>query len=126
LRRRERRIVREQRTVGAMIAIYCRGRHGTAKGVCDDCETLLTYAQRRLEGCPFGKHKPACNHCRVHCYSASMRERVQAVMRYAGPRMPLRHPLLSFFHLLDKLRRTPPRGQHRSHSGRSRGNRQGR
>jgi hypothetical protein len=30
-----------------------------------------------------------------------MREAVREVMRYAGPRMALRHPILAFLHLLD-------------------------
>ncbi|MCG7955581.1 MAG: nitrous oxide-stimulated promoter family protein, partial [Candidatus Thiodiazotropha endolucinida] len=37
----------------------------------------------------------------------------QDVMRYAGPRMLLRHPLLSLYHLLDKFRKVPqlPKGK---------------
>ena len=31
-------------------------------------------------------------------------EQVREVMRYAGPRMPLRYPWLALLHLLDKLR----------------------
>ena len=34
-----------------------------------------------------------------------MREKVKAVMRYAGPRMLDKHPVLAVFHLLDGLRR---------------------
>jgi hypothetical protein len=36
-----------------------------------------------------------------------MRERIRTVMRYAGPRMALRHPLLALAHLLDSLRKPP-------------------
>jgi hypothetical protein len=36
-----------------------------------------------------------------------MRERVKAVMRYSGPRMMLRHPVLALFHLADEWRRDP-------------------
>ena len=35
-----------------------------------------------------------------------MRERVKEVMRYAGPRMIVRHPVLAVFHLIDG-RRSP-------------------
>jgi hypothetical protein len=38
-----------------------------------------------------------------------MRERVRAVMRYAGPRMLLRHPILAVLHLLDGMRPPPKR-----------------
>lgn len=90
-----------------MTRINCRDHHDGAGRLCEDCETLLDYAHRRLGVCPFGAGKPACNHCEVHCYSRKMREQVKAVMRYAGPRMLLRHPILGLGHLLDKLRPAP-------------------
>ncbi|MCG7870967.1 MAG: nitrous oxide-stimulated promoter family protein [Candidatus Thiodiazotropha lotti] len=102
-----RRIKREQQTIGAMMVIYCRDTHGSDGSLCEACEKLLDYAERRLESCPFEDQKPACNHCTVHCYSKQMRTQVQDVMRYAGPRMLLRHPLLSLYHLLDKFRKVP-------------------
>jgi len=108
---RHRRIRREQRTIAAMLAIYCRDHHRPVPtGLCAECGALLAYARRRLEGCPFQEAKPACNRCEVHCYSLTMRERVSLVMRYAGPRMLLRHPLLSLFHLLDTWRGVPRLG----------------
>jgi hypothetical protein len=36
-----------------------------------------------------------------------MRERARETMRTAGPRMPLRHPLLAAWHFLDGLRKEP-------------------
>ena len=99
------RLAREQATMAAMVALYCRDHHGTRNGSCDDCAQLLDYARRRLATCPFGEEKPACNNCQVHCYSASQRERVRVVMRYAGPRMLYRHPFLAAGHYLGELRR---------------------
>jgi predicted amidophosphoribosyltransferase len=101
------RINREQKTIRAMMVIYCREKHNPKETLCGSCEKLLDYAERRLDSCPFGEQKPACNHCAVHCYSKTMRTQVQEVMRYAGPRMLLRHPLLSLYHLLDKFRKVP-------------------
>ena len=83
-----------------MIRIYCRAHHGAAKDLCGDCAGLLSYAEGRIEKCPFGTDKPVCNQCTVHCYQPEMRERVRAVMRYAGPRMIGRHPLLAIRHLI--------------------------
>jgi len=100
------RIVREKQTILAMARIYCRHHHGMAGELCSECAALLDYARRRLDTCPFQEEKPACNHCQVHCYSAKRRERIKVVMRYAGPRMLLRHPVFSLYHLLDKRR--PP------------------
>ncbi|MCU7841115.1 MAG: nitrous oxide-stimulated promoter family protein [Candidatus Thiodiazotropha sp. (ex Troendleina suluensis)] len=101
------RIKREQQTIAAMMVIFCTDHHHTNGVLCGECSQLLDYARRRLDTCPFQEEKPACNHCTVHCYSKDMRERVQQVMRYAGPRMMLRHPILSFYHLLDKFREVP-------------------
>ena len=101
------RIRREQRTIDAMIRIYCSDHHCGDRIPCADCGALLDYARRRLEICPFQDAKPACNHCTVHCYSAKMKERVKAVMRYSGPRMLLRHPWLAILHLIDTRREAP-------------------
>ncbi|WP_242479138.1 nitrous oxide-stimulated promoter family protein [Lamprobacter modestohalophilus] len=102
-----RRIRREKRTITAMLNLYCQDHHA-ARGVssqrCDACDELLRYAHQRLDNCVFGELKQPCNQCTVHCYSKSLRPRIVEVMRYAGPRMTLRYPLLSILHLWDKLR----------------------
>lgn len=103
------RIQREQRTVAAMIRLYCRDHHGT-ETLCTDCETLLAYAMTRLEACPFGASKPTCSKCHIHCYKPEMREKVTTVMRYAGPRMIRHHPLMALRHLWDGLPRPKRHG----------------
>ena len=65
------------------------------------------YAGQRLEKCPFADDKPTCAHCTVHCYKPSRREEIQAVMRYAGPRLLLRRPLLVIHHMLADRKATP-------------------
>jgi hypothetical protein len=104
------RIEREKRTFEAMLNIYCSDQHQGDGGLCAECSQMLDYAQHRLTTCPFQQAKPACNHCEVHCYAAEMRNRVKEVMRYAGPRMTLRYPLLSLLHLFDKFRKAPALG----------------
>ena len=96
-----RRIVREKQTIEAMIAIYCRGKHRSPEMPCAECSELLEYALARLDRCPFGPDKPPCAKCRNHCYRPALRDRVKAVMRYAGPRMLWKHPLLALRHQLD-------------------------
>ncbi len=100
---RNRRITREKKTVGAMIALYCRRQHG-GRELCLECGRLLEYAVARLDRCRFQSKKPTCARCPVHCYSAPMRDTVKTVMRYAGPRMILHHPVLACLHLLDGRR----------------------
>lgn len=89
-----------------MIAIYCRAHHGT-EPLCSDCRELAEYAERRIDACPYGAAKPTCVNCPTHCYKPSMREKIRSVMRYAGPRMLLRHPILAVLHLFDGRRKAP-------------------
>lgn len=102
-----RRRARELATIRAMLRMYCADHHDVAPETCAECAPLLAYATRRLERCVFGDAKPTCANCRVHCYSAAMREQVRTVMRYAGPRMLLRHPVLGIAHLIDGRRPAP-------------------
>ncbi len=103
------RMRRERRTIEAMIRLYCRDHHGRGRELCAGCAELLGYALERLDRCPFQEGKTTCAKCPVHCYKPSMREAVRAVMRYAGPRMVWRHPVLALFHLLDGRRTEPVR-----------------
>ena len=108
---RDKRFVRRARelaTIRVMLRMYCRSQ-GHEKGgpLCAACGELLQYATRRLERCVFGDAKPTCANCLVHCYSADMRDRVKILMRYAGPRMLLRHPILGISHMLDGRRPVP-------------------
>lgn len=101
---KEGRLGREKKTMRHMLAIYCAGRHGQREGLCDGCRSLLDYAMERIDRCPYGGRKPACNACPIHCYRSCEREEIRRVMRYAGPRMLFRHPVLALLHLLDGVR----------------------
>jgi len=101
------RLTRERATMRYMVRIYCRGRHGTASGLCADCQCFLEYTDVRLERCRFGEEKPTCANCPVHCYQRDRREQAREVMRYAGPRMVWKHPLLTLRHWLDGFREAP-------------------
>jgi hypothetical protein len=102
-------LARELRTIDAMIRLYCREQHGSPHELCGECQELLAYARLRLDKCPFQEGKATCAKCPVHCYKPAMRERVRVVMRYAGPRMLYRHPILAVRHLLDGRRAEPIR-----------------
>jgi Nitrous oxide-stimulated promoter len=99
---------RSLKTLQAMMHLYCEGhRHGSDERLCPRCAALLRYATRRLERCVFGDAKPNCAECRVHCYRSDMREEIRRVMRWAGPRMLLRHPILSVAHMFASRRPIP-------------------
>ena len=95
------RIRREKQTVAAMIDIYCHDVHGTRATLCPECRELHDYAMQRLAHCPFGEEKSTCANCTIHCYKPAKREQIRVVMRYAGPRMIWRHPVLAVRHVLD-------------------------
>lgn len=99
------RIQREKRTVSVMIALYCHANHSPTDAFCSECEKLRDYALARLDRCAFGDNKPTCAKCAIHCYKPDMKAQIREVMRYAGPRMLGRHPLLALTHQLDSLRR---------------------
>lgn len=95
------RVNRERETTRTMIGMYCEGNHGGGKDLCNECNHLLNYANVRLDHCPHGENKPTCLKCSIHCYGEEERERIRAVMRYAGPRMLLSHPVMAIRHILD-------------------------
>ena len=100
------RLVREFRTLAAMLHTYCRAHHG-GSALCGECQALRDYAETRLARCRFQEDKPTCVKCPVHCYRPDARERVRQVMRFAGPRMLWRHPVMSLRHWLDGFRPAP-------------------
>jgi hypothetical protein len=90
---------REKRTITAMISIYCR-QHHNQDTVCQECRGILEYAEKRIDRCMFGPGKPACKACPVHCYSPKMKEKVKEVMRFSGPKMIYKHPVMAILHII--------------------------
>ncbi len=121
MRRPGPRIEREQRTIRAMVDLYCRDHHppdGWHR--CAGCEEFLAYAHQRLEKCPFQEAKPVCNDCSIHCYKPGRRAQAKAIMRHSGPWMILYHPLHALRHLLEARRerlRQPGSARHQSSDG---------
>lgn len=94
---------KEAEVLTRMVQISCRGQHGEAV-LCPDCAQLLAYGLERLRDCPKGADKGFCSSCTIHCYAPDMGERMRGVMRYAGPRMLVRHPGMALRHAADRLR----------------------
>jgi hypothetical protein len=102
----EGRLAREFVTMRHMVDLYCRDHHGSAAShPCPDCAGFLDYAECRLAKCPYGQEKPTCTNCPIHCYKKAPREFAKEVMRYSGPRMMTRHPVLALLHVLDGRRK---------------------
>lgn len=95
------RIEREKRVVARMVELYCKQKLGL-DGVNDEFRELVDYAHARLGRCRFGERKTACKKCPIHCYKPAMREKIRAVMRWAGPRMLFYHPVAAIRHLIGR------------------------
>ena len=96
------RIKREKKTIYKMVHVYCKAKHNTKKNqLCDDCTEFLSYAFMRLDKCPFQEEKSTCGKCLVHCYQPEMRQKAKKIMRYSGPRLIYRSPILSLHHVFD-------------------------
>jgi hypothetical protein len=107
---KNRRMIREGKTIEAMLTIYCHDHHGSSgHDLCQECNQLLDYAQLRLSKCPFQEGKTTCAKCPIHCYKPEMRQKIREVMGYAGPRMTYRHPIMALYHFLDGFRKKPHR-----------------
>jgi len=99
-------LARERLTMAKMIGIYCSAHHDSSGDVlCASCQDFQSYVDVRLHKCPYGEDKPTCANCPVHCYKPTRRAQAKEIMRYAGPRMLFRHPLLTIAHKLDGFRR---------------------
>ena len=109
---------REKRMVSEMIALYCRKNHGSRKGeLCPDCAELDAYARARSDRCPFMETKTFCSNCRVHCYKPQMREKIRAVMRFAGPRMIFHNPVAALRHVVETKLEKRRLEKERAHEG---------
>ena len=99
----------EFKTIEAMVGIYCKANHKDKNHSvpCNECINFLVYAHEKLDRCPYGQTKPTCNKCPIHCYKQLQRDQAKIIMRYAGPRMLIWHPILAIKHLLAEKRPVP-------------------
>lgn len=88
----------EKATIAYMIAYYCKKVHHE-KSMCANCQSLLAYANQRIDYCPFMETKTFCSACKVHCYKSEKRVEIRKVMRYSGPRMLFHKPIMVLRHL---------------------------
>lgn len=95
----KKKIEYEKKVIEKMIRLYCHKKEGNSD-LCPSCVELLKYSCDRLDKCRYGNNKLACKKCPVHCYHPDMKEKIRAVMRFAGPRMIIYHPIDAVRHFL--------------------------
>jgi hypothetical protein len=96
----------EEKTVSLMVALYCRKNHSRDGILCSTCKSLLEYALHKLATCPLQPNKPVCSNCEIHCYIPEQRESIRKMMRFSGPRMVFRHPVIGLTYMIKKKLRT--------------------
>jgi shikimate kinase len=101
------RLQKEFNTIRTMVKLFCKDHHQSKESICDECAELVAYAKERLHGCPFGENKATCGQCTIHCYKKDMQKKVIDIMRYAGPRMAWKHPVLAIQHFFDSKQKPP-------------------
>lgn len=92
---------KEKEMVTEMIALYCKKKHKTKDGLCEECAKLSEYANMRSDKCPFMETKTFCANCKVHCYKPDKRAQIKDVMRFSGPRMIFHHPKAAISHVIE-------------------------
>ena len=61
-------------------------------------QDLLEYAMLKIDRCPKMATKSFCSQCEIHCYDEKRRALIRQVMRYSGPRMVFKRPMLVLKH----------------------------
>lgn len=104
-----RRIEREKRIVNLMISNFCLDIHKSEE-LCEECQELKDYAEKRLLTCPYIENKPVCSNCTIHCYNKKQKGKIKQVMKTMGPRMIYKNPkdtiwyfLYKFFHKYQRI-----------------------
>jgi hypothetical protein len=99
---------KELKTVKTMIMMYCHKKHKTkGKVLCNECIELYQFVEVKRNRCPFGDEKGFCANCRIHCYKSNtiMRDRIRIVMKYSGPRLMFKHPIMSISHMIETIKK---------------------
>lgn len=94
----------ESKLLSEMIKIYCKKKHNTKSCLCEECKELENYSNHRRGKCPFKNHNMVCSNCSVRCFSPVMREKIQKVMRFSGPRVLFYHPIITIGHMIKTFR----------------------
>lgn len=85
----------EMKLMNRMVALYYKNK---ANDFTISEKRMQSYAINRLASCRFGEEKTTCRKCPVHCYQEKYRLQMKKIMRYSGPKMLIRHPVLCMQH----------------------------
>ena len=98
------RVAKDRKVLEAIGCIFCKAHHSGEKdsrGLCPSCRETIETTLMRAAACPYG-HESNCQDCTTHCQRGEAQERIREIMRYASPRMALRHPFMTAEYLYRK------------------------
>lgn len=96
-------------TLLGLFKIYCAHEHADkAEGIendslCPSCRVSLDYSLERTLTCKLKGSGQLCSSCPVHCFEPDQRENIRKIMRFSGPRLIWKSPLLAIRYVLLKL-----------------------
>lgn len=96
------KIDKEKDIVKIMVMMYSKGHDKIPYEKNEELKKLYAYCQARLERCPYKEKKSFCSNCKIHCYEKNKRQQIKAVMKYSGPRMLFKHPILLIKHSMQR------------------------
>ncbi len=89
------RLMREFIILSYMIELYCK-RHHQHPTLCNECLTLLALCKRGYED--------GFNGTPATYFDPEQQRQMREVMKWAGPRLFFRHPVLAIRYFLDDLK----------------------
>lgn len=115
----------EAQTLRAMVGLYCGENTARREGPANAVPPAKRFSPMRSSAwppVPTGPRSPVCAKCRIHCYRAGEKAFAREVMRHAGPRLLLAHPVLSLRHLVKSLTvKAPEKPRNRTKTGKTNG-----
>lgn len=69
----------------------------------DEYYELVMKAFRHIERCPHSFYKTFCHQCPTTCYKASDLEQIEPIMKYAGRKIMMKHPLIGLRFVINLL-----------------------
>lgn len=88
-----------------MIKIFCKSNHSddntyNCNNLCNKCYDMQKYMHYRIDHC---KQNNFCAYCGTKCHPKDKSDYMKKIMRYSGPRIFKKYPIISIKHFIKKL-----------------------
>ena len=88
-----------------MIKIFCKGNHpddnsNNSSNLCNMCHDMEKYIHNRIDYCK--QNNFFCAYCDNKCHPMDKSDYLKKIMRYSGPRILKKYPIMSIKHFLKK------------------------